>query len=206
MKILNMIYFLVGMLPAFGLCLQYIKLKGRKWFVTVTILVILLIFIFYVFAPYNPPTNNPTIAYYPPKILYVSYGLFFETVLIAFVWKYGFSDFGKLLGLSLLLTHVVTEYWEIPIFVFGHLGLFGKYYAGSINQIYLIVSFVLLTYFSKFSFNKKSVLTLLIPIIVSFVIVSQYPDIIYCSSIWIIPRVVTYVCLGISLLKWSRLK
>lgn len=200
----DVVYFLVGMLPVFGLLLQYIPLNGKKWFYLATASILSLILGFYLPTPYYSPSGN-TEYYYVPKHLYIVYGIFLGLVLCGFVLKYGYTFFGKLLGLSFLLTHVSTEYWEIPVFVYGHLGLFGKHYAGSINQVYLIASFCLLIYFSKFIFNKKSIAILIAPVLTSFIVITLYPEVTYTGSIWLIARFVTYVCLGLAFLRWSKI-
>ena len=81
-----------------------------------------------------------------------------------FIWKYNYVNFNKLLGVTFILSYVTSEYWEIPTFVCGHFGWFEKIYEGSINQLYLIVCFILLVKYSKFSFSKNSMLLLLVPL------------------------------------------
>jgi len=195
--IFNVTYFLVGMFPVLGLLLQYIPLNGRKWYYTFAISFTAVISLFFCVAPY-------TEAKYPVKYLYLIYGAYFLVVLTCFVKKHGYSYFNKLLGITFILAYVTSEWWEIPVFVCGHLGWLGKTYEGSINQIYLILAFYLLIKYSKFSFNARALTLMAISLVIASLIQVLFPLYEFSSSYWMIARVAAYICLGAAFLKYSR--
>ena len=177
----------------------------RRWFYAFVSCFVAIIVSFHLVAPYTDP-------FYPVKYLYLIYGAYFLIVLTSFVKKHGCSKFNKYLGLTCILAYVTSEYWEVPTFVcvhlcwLLHLGWLGKYYAGSVNQIYLIVAFVLLVKYSKFSFNKRSITLLLIPFLVSAIVTILWPGWEHAVSTWLIARFACYICLGTAFLKYSRVE
>jgi len=196
--IFSIMYLFVGMLPVFGVALQYIKMSGRKWFHLTILSFIPAIATFFSIVSYDPA--------YPVKHLYLFYGSFLVVCLYLLTRKYGYDNYSKILGITCLLTYVSTEWWEIPVFFCGHFGLLGKQYYGSINQIYLVASFFLLLKYGKFRFNKLNTVLLIVPIVVSSVVIYHFPSMEYAGSIWLIARVTSWLLLGLVFLKWMDLK
>ena len=190
--VLNLTYILVGFLPIFGLLLQHVRLNGKKWFLLFSSTFIPSMVVMYLLTPLYDPLSP----FYPMKFLIPIYGLFLMATLTGFVWKHGFMEFNKFLGITFLLVYVATEYWQIPVFVFGYLGLFGKYFTGVVNQAYLLVAFVLLVKFTNLRFTNVNMGLLVFPLVVSTIIQILYPCTIHSGSTWMISRFVNCFCLG----------
>jgi len=102
----------------------------------------------------------------------------------------------KVLGLVLIVSHLFSQYWEIPIFIMAHLGLLYGY-LGSIDQLYLILVFYLALRFSNISIAKRDLITLSIPLVFTTLAFYFYPVIIsYVSPLWFFARLLSCFCLG----------
>ena len=188
MNIFSWTYFIFGMFPIVGLVLQYIKLEGKSWLYAFLVGVATCVVGFHLAAPWYTD--------YPVKVLYLTYGAFMLVAATLLSKKTEFLQVNWALGITLLLTFIVSEWWEWGTFIYGHLGLFGKEYFGSIEQIYVIVIFFVLVMYSRVQWSRFKITLLLIPIVVSLLVIAAYPSEIYSKNVWFIPRIVTYLCLG----------
>lgn len=81
----------------------------------------------------------------------------------------------KVLGISLMVSHLFSQYWEIPIFIAGHLNILGAKYLGSIDQMYLILVFYLTLKFANTSIDNKTIIYLSIPLLFSSIALHILP-------------------------------
>ena len=63
----------------------------------------------------------------------------------------------EVLGLTLIVTYVFFQYWEVPLFIMAHLGIPPFTYHGSIDQAYLILVFYIALRFTNKVIDKIDV-------------------------------------------------
>jgi len=103
----------------------------------------------------------------------------------------------KVLGLTLMMTNLFSQYWEAPLFAYAHLGLPGFKYLGSMDQIYLLLVFYLTLKFANISMDIGTVLYLSIPLIATILVFMYRPVIIYyVDPLWFTVRCISCFCLG----------
>jgi len=112
----------------------------------------------------------------------------------------------RVLGIVLIVTHLFSQFWEIPMFIMGHLEIMGYVYLGSIDQLYLILVFYLALRFCNISIAKKDLIILLTPIIFT-TIAFIFDSVIYTSvpPLWFFSRCLSCFCLGKFILDRSAL-
>lgn len=192
------IIFLTGMFPVVGYTLCHVKFNGKKWLVLTTCVIVFFSMLAFTFAKQIDIED-------PPTILYLSYAGFMIFFLVLLTRKYGYDKFNVLLGVTLLLTYVTTQWWEIPVYIFAVLGVFGKEYLGPWNQIYLATSFILALKMGKVKITKTNILLLLSSLVTSTLIIMRYPGLEYSGGVWMVNRFIGYACLGATVYFWGDL-
>lgn len=135
-------------------------MKGRKWFILSEILsLIVTIFLFL-----------GGLGWYPPHALAL-YSVFMMLNLAIFTYKFGYEQFGRALGVSLILSFITTEVWEFPVFVYGYLFIFGNSVLPMIHLLdhtYVIFSFYLAAKISNLYLTKTNMMILTTMLLSSF--------------------------------------
>ena len=112
----------------------------------------------------------------------------------------------KVLGVVLIVNHLFSQYWEVPIFIMVHIGMLGIGYLGSIDQLYLILVFYIALRFSNISIAKGDLIILLTPLVFTTITYLLDPVIYsYVPPQWFIVRCVNCFCLGKFFLERSEL-
>lgn len=103
----------------------------------------------------------------------------------------------KVIGISLIVSHLLSQWWEIPLFIIAHLGLLGYEYFSSIDQLYLITVFYMALIFTNISIAKRDLLLLLTPLVFTSLAFYFKPVIIdYVTPLWLFARILSCFCLG----------
>lgn len=191
MNFYNLYKFAVGCLPVLGLMINKIKLNGWEWFAASELVILGLTLTNWFFGEKD-------------RLLITFYGGFMAIFLLLITLKLGHHHFNQALSITLLLSYVLTEYWEIPVFFCGFLGLFGKTYHGPVNQIYLLVTIILLLQVSKLKINTTNLLYFLTPLSMSGLVLLSYPAIQYAGSFWYLSRGLCFMFLGSLFLMESK--
>lgn len=112
----------------------------------------------------------------------------------------------KVLGVSLIVSHLFSQWWEIPLFIIVHLGLLGYGYFGSMDQLYLILVFYMALRFTNISIAKSDLILLLIPLVFTSLAFYFRPVIIYyVNPLWFFARALSCFCLGRFFIERSEL-
>lgn len=85
------------------------------------------------------------------------YGILFSTKI---------KDKKKVAFLSLMTMFVAREFWEIPVFVAGYLGLMNHYFPMFFHHILVFIVFIVLVVYSKIKFTKSNVSLLLMTLLI----------------------------------------
>ena len=85
------------------------------------------------------------------------YGILFSTKI---------QDKKKVALLSLMTMFVAREYWEIPVFIAGYLGLMNHYFPMIFHHILVFIVFVILIFYSKIKFTKQKICLLSITLLI----------------------------------------
>lgn len=178
------------MLVPFGYLVFYgTKLNGKKWFLITEAMAAFGILFFFL----NGFRLEPL---YPPRILYVTYGSFIMLFLYLMVRKHGYKHYEKILGITFILGYVLNEWWEIPVFIAGHIGYLGKEYCGSATQLFLIFAFLTLLRVSHLEITRQNIILMVLPVIASFFIILHFPTVDYSGTVWLVNRFMSYAALG----------
>lgn len=181
-----------GLSPIAGLLIILIEVRVKEWYLNFIKVVLPALGIAYCILGL---ISNPTFPDYWQVLLY---GLTVSLFLHLLQRKNPDKN-AKVLGIVLIVTHLFSQYWEIPMFIIVHLGLFGYGYGylGSIDQLYLILVFYLALRFSNISIAKKDLILLSAPIMFSTLAFFFYPVMIsYVSTLWFLVRCFSCFCLG----------
>jgi len=189
----NLVIIFIGMMPVIAIIINKINLNGFMWLIMTEILIASFLLIYRIYGVFS--IN-----------LVPFYGVFFMVYLALMTFKLGHRNFNKAMSITLLLSYVLTEYWEIPIFVSGYLGLFDKEYATWTNQAYLLIVFGLLIKNSGIKFNLTNLMYFLIPLCLSAIVFINFPSFNYAGSMWFLSRIICFVFLGTVFLMESHIE
>jgi len=183
-------FMLHGLLPVAGLLIILFEVNVKEWYLNFIKTVLPFAGIAYCILG---QISNPPFPDYWQFLLYS----FTISILLHFLQKKNPYKNTKVLGIVLIITHLFSQYWEIPLFIIVHLGLLGYGYLGSVDQLYLILVFYLALRFSNISIAKKDLITLSIPLISTSLAFYFYPVVIsYVSPLWFLVRLISCFCLG----------
>jgi len=189
-----------GFSPVIGLSLILLEIPIKKWYLT--FIKIALPTLGIVYCILGQIISNSAFPDYWQILLYsIAVSLFLHLL-----ERKNPDKTTKVLGIVLIVTHLFSQYWEIPLFIIVHLGLLGYGYLGSVDQLYLVLVFYLALRFSNISIAKKDLIILSIPLIFSTLAFYFYPIIIsYVSPLWFLARLISCICLGVFFLEESVL-
>ena len=178
-----------GLSPVAGLLIILSEIKVKKRLITFTKTILSIFSISYCIL--GQITNPPFPDYW--QILLYSLSM---SVFLHLLQNRNPDKNAKVLGITLIVSHLFSQYWEIPIFIMAHLGLLYGY-LGSIDQLYLILVFYRALRFSNISIAKRDLITLSIPLVFTTLAFYFYPVIIsYVSPLWFFARLLSCFCLG----------
>lgn len=177
-----------GFLPVLGLLIFVFEVKVEKRFLT-------LIKILIPIAGTSYFLLGEVTRSYPCHNLILFYSLAM-TVFLHFLQLKNPDKTTKVLGVFLMVSHLFSQYWEIPVFIAGHLNILGAKYLGSIDQIYLILVFYLALKYANISVDNKTILYLSIPLIFSAIALHILPIGNPQMPLGYIVRGVSCFCLG----------
>lgn len=179
-----------GLSPVAGLLIILFEVKIKKWFLNFIKTILPIFGISYCIL--GQTTNPPFPDYW--QILLYSLSM---SVFLHLLQNRNPDKNAKVLGITLIVSHLFSQYWEIPIFIIVHLGILGYGYLGSIDQLYLVLIFYLALRFSNISIAKRDLVTLSIPLVFTTLAFYFYPVIIsYVSPLWFFARFLSCFCLG----------
>lgn len=157
-----------GSLPVLGLIIILLKVKVETWFLTFIKIVLPIAGISY-FVLGRRVTPG-----YPCNSLILFYSLILSLFLY-FLQRRNPDKPTKVLGVFLMVSHLFSQYWEIPSFIAGHLNILGAKYLGSIDQLYLILVFYLAIKYANISIDGHVLLDLLTPLLFSTIALFLIP-------------------------------
>jgi len=193
----NLIYPFViiaqGIFPVLGLFIILFEVNVKKRFMTVIKIVFPTIGIVYCVLE---QLSNPAYSVYWQFPLY---GIAIS-VFLHFLQARNPDNNTKVLGLTLIVAHLFSQYWEIPIFIMVHLGFLDGY-LGSIDQLYLILVFYLALRFSNISIAKRDLMILSTPLIfttLAYYLALNFNPVVmsYVPYLWFYARFISCFCLG----------
>jgi len=181
-----------GLSPVIGLSIILLEIPIKKWFINFikTVLSMTGIAYFILGQISSPPFPDPW------QLLLYSLTV---SIFLHFLDIRNPDKTTKVLGVVLIVAHLFSQWWEIPMFIIVHLGLFGYGYGylGSIDQLYLILVFYLALRLSNISIAKKDLMLLSAPIIFSTLAFCLNPIMIsYVTPTWFFARCLSCFCLG----------
>lgn len=157
-----LIFIVQNLLPVIGLLVIILKVKVGKGFLTFLKFMIPIVgIIYFIMGRRSSPG-------YPCNDIYLFYSLVIPLFLHFFQMRNP-DKMTKVLGIFLMVSHLFSQYWEIPVFVAGHLNILGAKYLGSIDQLYLILVFYLAIKYSNISIDGYVLLDLLTPMFFSVI-------------------------------------
>jgi len=96
-----------------------------------------------------------------------------STVFWALYWK-KLKDGKVALLFSAMTVFVAREYWELPIFVAGYLGIMNMYFPMVFHHLLVFLVFLVLISYSKIKFTMGTITLLLVtPLIISPLLLTQ---------------------------------
>lgn len=173
----------VGMLPVMAILVSRIKMNGWEWLLGTELLMVGALGLYILFGQVD-------------QQLIIFYGCFAMAFLFLITMRLGHHQFNRALSTTMLLSYVLTEYWEIPIFMAGYLGVLGKEYLTWTNQLYLLVAIVLLFRVTRIELTSTVLLYFLIPVSLSALILLNFPQPLHAGGFWYVSRALTFVFLG----------
>jgi len=103
----------------------------------------------------------------------------------------------NVLGITLIVTHLFSQFWEFPLFIMAHLGVPPFTYHGSIDQIYFLLVFYLGLRFTDKIIEKRDIIILAIPLIATtLTFISNPVAFQHMTPIWFLVRCLSCLCLG----------
>lgn len=178
-----------GVLPILGLIIIILKVKFETWLLTFIKIIVPISGIFY-FVLGQRATPQ-----YPCHNLILFYSLVMS-IFLHFLQIKNPDKTTKVLGIFLMVSHLFSQYWEIPVFIAGHLNILGAKYLGSIDQLYLILIFYLTSYFTNISVDRETIMYLSIPLVFSAIALHVLPIGKPQMPLGYIVRSVSCFCLG----------
>lgn len=174
---------LVGLLPVFGYLFSRVKMNGWKWLILTELGIGGSIYTYLQFGNAD-------------LVLIKFYGIFIMVYLPLLTLKLGHEYFSQALSITFLLSYLLTEYWEIPTFVCGMLGIFEKTYHGFVNQLYLVADTIILFKVSKLKLDHTNLLYFITPLALSTLVLISFNHIRYVGTIQYVSRLICMVFLG----------
>lgn len=156
----NLIFIVQNLLPVVGLLIIVLEVKIRKEFLNFIKIIVPVSGIFYFLV------GQTGIPIFPCHNLYLFYSLIIP-LFLHFLQFRNPDNPTNVLGVFLMVSHLFSQYWEIPVFIAGHLNVLGAEYLGSIDQIYLILVLYLAIKYANISIDKETILYLSVPLIFS---------------------------------------
>ena len=162
------IFIFQGILPVVGFLILVSKFKIEKEFLTIIKFIIPLVGLIYFMLGQraSPP--------YPCNDLVLFYSMVIPLFLHFFQIRNPEKP-TKVQGIVLIVSHLFSQYWEIPVFIAGHLNILGAKYLGSIDQLYLILVFYLAIKYANISIDGHVLLDLLTPLFFSTIALFLIP-------------------------------
>lgn len=157
-----------GILPVVGFLILVSKFKIEKEFLTIIKLIIPMVGLIYFML--GQRASLP----YPCNVLVLFYS-FIMSLFLHFFQIRNPEKPTKVLGIFLMVSHLFSQYWEIPVFIAGHLNILGAKYLGSIDQLYLILVFYLAIKYANISIDGHVFLDLLTPLFFSTITLFLIP-------------------------------
>lgn len=184
------IFLLLGFLPVLGLILLVSDIKVEKWFLKIIKYVLLIMGItYFILGLINKsifPDNEQIILYS------ITISLFLHFLEIK-----NPSKATEVLGIVFIVTHLFSQYWEIPLFIMAHLGSSAFGYHGSIDQLYLLLVFYLALRFTDKTIDKRAIVILTIPLLsTTLAFISKPVAMQYVTPLWFLVRCLSCFCLG----------
>jgi len=163
-----LIFIVQNLLPVIGLLVIILKVKVGKGFLTFLKIMIPIVGIIYFVMGRRPSAG------YPCNDIYLFYSLVIPLFLHFFQMRNP-DNITKVLGIFLMVSHLFSQYWEIPVFIAGHLNILGAKYLGSIDQLYLILVFYLAIKYANISMDGHVFLDLVTPLFFSTIALFLIP-------------------------------
>lgn len=201
----NLFIIFSGMSPIFAVLIERLTfLNMKKWFITIqSIFVAIIVYMLMAF----PTLKGKTV----PSIL-VLYPLFLLAFNFLFFYRFGVQHFSKGLSLSLMLTFVLTEMHEIPMFIVSYVKLTfldpGKL-ANSIAPIYALVVGYLATKTAELKISKSRILGFALGISSLFPLYLLNPQLDISANPHILSfakRIFCFLVLSTTFYHWSGIK
>jgi len=184
------IFIVGGLSPVFGLSLFVIELDLKKQFLTFIKYALSIMGItYYILGNINSSLfiNNEQILIYSIVI----------PLFLHFLQLKNPDKNKEVLGLTLILTHIFSQYWEVPLFIMAHFKIPPFTYHGSIDQAYLILVFYTALKFTKKAIDKIDIVLLLIPLLATTIAFIWEPvAMTYVDPLYFIVRCLSCFCLG----------
>ena len=189
-SIFIMLIFLVeGLSPVLGLSLIALELNIKKWILKSIKITLPLMGIAYFILGLNQLLHADKV-----QILLYSVAI---SLFLHYLQKRNPDKNAQVLGIVLIVTHIFTQYWEIPLFILAHLGHPAFGYHGSIDQVYLLLVFYLGLRFTKKTIEMKDLILLLIPLIVTTLVFYSNPiAFTYVTPAYFLVRCISCICIG----------
>lgn len=182
---------LVGLMPVYGVLLSRVNLRGVWLFA----------------AAYAAITGCALVYYFTgngDRFLVVFYALAAVVYLMVHGVLTG-GDFSRSLGFTMLIVYCLTGFWEIPVYLAGWLGFWGKENLGFMNQVYLVTALCIYFKFINFKQDFINAACLASTLMLSWVIIGRYQDMLtYAGNVWYICRV--YSLAAMLVITWRSLK
>lgn len=157
-----------GLLPIFGILIFIYQIKpGKTLLNMITFFVPIIGILYFILGQIVRPL-------YPCHDLVLFYSLVMP-LFLHFSQLKNPDKMAKVLGIFLMVSYLFSQYWEIPVFIAGHLNILGAKYLGSIDQMYLILVFYLTLKFANTSIDNKTIMYLSIPLLFSSIALHILP-------------------------------
>lgn len=177
----------VGMLPVMAIFVSGVKMQGWRYLIVVESFMGGILVFYSIYGQ----TDMYLIRFY---------GIISMIFLFLITIRIGPNNFNRALSITMLFSFVLTEYWEIPVFMAGFLGVLDMKYSTWINQLYLLLALVLLFYEAGLKINPITSLYFLVPLSLSAIVFIGFPLPINAGGLWYISRIITSVFLGLGVL------
>ena len=130
----TIIFIVQGLSPVVGMSIILLNISIKKWYLTFIKTVLATIGITYFILGFTSKHMFPD--YWQVLLYSITISLFTH-----FLQRKNPDKNTNVLGIVLIVTHLFSQFWEIPMFIMGHLEIMGYVYLGSIDQLYLILVF-----------------------------------------------------------------
>lgn len=161
--------------PVFVTPLWYFPLKSSHWYFVSAIFAGLVTYYVYL-NPFNIPGVPVSLHWY---------GLFFILYLVLFGKKFRWTDWNKVVVISVYCLFIAGELWEIPVFVYDYLGkinVLHNKWTGSIidnvwifshiRRVYTLVSCYAISQIAKINFTRLGYIILVVELVLTSLLLS----------------------------------